>query len=123
MQMMESDEEDEGDAEFAVEISKQELVVFILGFSPCSSLLFCSGECNKRNGSQAGKPSNLQRPHCETRPCFTGTKLLVLGIVRVGCDSSEVIKIPNFSAPPLPIASQDQTQEDIRNKRVSFCQL
>ena len=26
MQMMESDEEDEGDAEFAVEISKQELV-------------------------------------------------------------------------------------------------
>ena len=31
MQMMESDEEDEGDAEFAVEISKQELVVFNLG--------------------------------------------------------------------------------------------
>ena len=46
-----------------------------------------------------------------------------VGIVRVGCDSSEVIKIPNFSAPPLPIASGDQTQEDIRNKRVSFCQL
>ena len=37
MQMMESDEEDEGDAEFAVEISKQELVIFILGFSPCLS--------------------------------------------------------------------------------------
>ena len=37
MQMMESDEEDEGDAEFAVEISKQELVIFILGLSPCLS--------------------------------------------------------------------------------------
>ena len=32
MQMMESDEEDEGDAEFAVEISKQELVASISGF-------------------------------------------------------------------------------------------
>ena len=30
--MMESDEEDEGDAEFAVEISKQELVASISGF-------------------------------------------------------------------------------------------
>ena len=40
MQMMESDEEDEGDAEFAVEISKQELVIFIFGFLPLLILAF-----------------------------------------------------------------------------------
>ena len=34
--MMESDEEDEGDAEFAVEISKQELVTTGLTFAPLS---------------------------------------------------------------------------------------
>ena len=33
LQMMESDEEDEGDAEFAVEISKQELVTAGLTFA------------------------------------------------------------------------------------------
>ena len=34
--MMESDEEDEGDAEFAVEISKQELVTTGLNIAPLS---------------------------------------------------------------------------------------
>ena len=34
--MMESDEEDEGDAEFAVEISKQELVTAGLTIDPLS---------------------------------------------------------------------------------------
>ena len=51
MQMMESDEEDEGDAEFAVEISKQELVVFNLGLFFLLSSCFCSGECDQGYGS------------------------------------------------------------------------
>ena len=69
--MMESDEEDEGDAEFAVEISKQELV-FNSNQGALSQQFLSLGECNKGHGSQAGKPPNLQRPHCETWPCFTG---------------------------------------------------
>ena len=57
--MMESDEEDEGDAEFAVEISKQELVCNS-NQDTLSQQFPSLGECDKGYGSQAGKPSNLQ---------------------------------------------------------------
>ena len=53
MQMMESDEEDEGDAEFAVEISKQELVKCHASHSPSSAIcdFSFSGQCYPGYGS------------------------------------------------------------------------